>query len=133
MENKNIIIILSIIVVILAIATFLSVFKINPLDPYKDVDEEYIRLPINGEKVRFTGTYLGPDDAFLYNYDKSRGVIQVGNSYVLISTSKVQGLEGKTITVEGCFYNDKIDGDVVPINNKYVYGEHFYIDNVIDN
>ena len=84
-------------------------------------------------QYRFTGTYLGPDDAFLYNIDKSRGVMQVGNSYVLIRTSKVQGLEGKTITVEGCFYNDKIDGDVVPINNKYVYGEHFYIDNVIDN
>lgn len=79
MENRNIIIVLGIIVVILAIVLSLFVLDVNPFDPYKDVDENYVYAPIGGEKVRFTGTYLGPDDG-LFNFDENRGVIQVGNS-----------------------------------------------------
>ena len=130
MENKNIIIVLGIIVVILAIVASLFAFNINPFNQYKDVDANYVFSPIGGEKVRFTGTYLGPDDG-LYNFDKNRGVIQVGNSYAIINTDKVQGLEGQTVTVEGYFVNDKTDSTTVPINDKYVTGENFCLENVV--
>ena len=116
MENKNIIIVLGIIVVI--------------FNQYKDVDANYVFSPIGSEKVRFTGTYLGPDEG-LYNFDKNRGVIQVGNSYAIINTDKVQGLEGQTVTVEGYFVNDKTDSTTVPINDKYVTGENFCLENVV--
>lgn len=131
MENRNIIIALGIIVVILAIVASLFVFNINPLNQYKDVDADYVYAPIGGEKVRFTGTYLGPDEG-LYNFDRNRGVIQVGNSYAIINTDKVQGLEGQTVTVEGYFVNDKTDSTTVPIKDKYVTGENFCLENVVD-
>lgn len=130
MENKNIIIILSIVVVILAIVASLFICGINPFDPYKDVDANYVCAPLGGEKVRFTGTYLGPDES-RFNFDQKTGVIQVGSSYVIINTDKVQGLEGKTITVEGYFVNDKIEGDVVYVNNEPVYGENFCLEKVL--
>ena len=115
-ENKNIIIVLGIIVVILAIVASLFAFNINPFNQYKDVDANYVFSPIGSEKVRFTGTYLGPDEG-LYNFDKNRGVIQVGNSYA--------------VTVEGYFVNDKTDSTTVPINDKYVTGENFCLENVV--
>lgn len=130
MENRNIVIVLGIIVVILAVVLSLFIFNVNPLDPYKDVDADYVFAPVGGEKVRFTGTYMGPDEG-LFNFDQNRGVIEVGNSYAIINTDKVQGMEGKTVTVEGYFVNDKTDATTVPIDDEYVTGENFCIENVV--
>ncbi|WP_405290790.1 hypothetical protein [Methanobrevibacter sp.] len=55
----------------------------------------------------------------------------MGNAYAIVSTAKLQGLEGQTVTVKGYFVNDKVDADTVPINNKYVTGESFCIEEVI--
>uniref|UniRef100_UPI003869A273 hypothetical protein n=1 Tax=Methanobrevibacter sp. TaxID=66852 RepID=UPI003869A273 len=63
--------------------------------------------------------------------NKDSGVIQVGNVYAIVSTAKLQGLEGQTVTVKGYFVNDKVDADTVLINNKYVTGESFCIEEVI--
>lgn len=126
MDDKKIILILIIIIVVLAsIASFLF------LNSYKEVDSNYVYAPLPNEKVRFTGTYLGPDDS-TFNFDQKRGVLQVGSAYAIINTDKVQGLEGQTITVEGYFVNDKADATTVPINNRHVSGEHFCLEKVVD-
>ena len=125
MDDKKIILIL--VIVILVLACLISAFLLN--SP-KEVGEDYINFPTPNEKVRFTGTYLGPYDG-VYNLDGQSGVIQVGNSYVIVATSKLQGLEGQTVTVEGCFLNDDIDKETVQINGGFVSGESFRIENVI--
>lgn len=102
----------------------------NLFDAYKNVDESYVCAPIGGEKVRFTGTYLGPDDG-VYNFDGRRGVIQVGSSYVIVSTDHLQGMEDQEVTVEGYFVNDKTDSSTVPIDGMYVNGENFCIENTV--
>ena len=124
MDNKQIIIILVVIVVILT-----AILSFTLLTSYKTVDENYIAAPLPNEKVMFTGTYLGPDDS-IYNSNGNSGVIQVGNSYVLVSTAKLQGMENQTVTVKGYFFNDR---DTVPINNMYVNGVHFCIEEVVNN
>ena len=127
MNNKQIIIILVVIVVILT-----AILSFTLLTSYKTVDENYIVAPLPNEKVMFTGTYLGPDDS-IYNSNGNSGVIQVGNSYVLVSTAKLQGMENQTVTVKGYFVNDMTDRDTVPINNMYVNGDHFRIEEVVNN
>ena len=124
-NNNKIILILASILIILAIMTTF-VF----LNSYKEVDEKYINFPTPNEKVKFTGTYLGPYES-IYNAGGSSGVIRVGNSYVIVSTSKLQGLDGQSVTVEGYFLNDKIKKETVHINGKFVSGESFCIENVI--
>ena len=119
--------ILILIVVIVALASAVAFLM---LGTYKTVDSNYVSSPLPNEKVRFTGTYLGPYDS-IYNFDKASGVIDVGGSYAIVSTSKLQGLEGQTVTVEGIFLNDKIDAETVYINGKYVNGESFRIENVV--
>ncbi len=125
MDDKKIIFILVVVIVILA-----CLISLTFLNSYKEVGEDYVSFPNPNEKVRFTGTYLGPYDG-IYNIDGQSGVIQVGNSYVIVSTSQLQGLEGETVTVEGCFLNDKIDTQAVQINGQFVAGESFRIENVI--
>lgn len=100
------------------------------LNTYKEVNEDYVNFPTANEKVKFTGTYLGPYDG-IYNLDGESGVIQVGSSYVIVSNLKLQGLEGQSVTVEGYFVNDKVDKDTVHINGKYVSGENFCIKKVV--
>ena len=124
MDNKQIILILVVIVVILT-----AILSFTLLTSYKTVDENYIAAPLPNEKVMFTGTYLGPNDS-IYNSNGNSGVIQVGNSYVLVSTAKLQGMENQTVTVKGYFFNDR---DTVPINNMYVNGDHFRIEEVVNN
>lgn len=119
--------ILILIVVIVALASAVAFLM---LGTYKTVDSNYVGAPLPNEKVRFTGTYLGPYDS-IYNLDEASGVIDVGGSYAIVSTSKLQGLEGQTVTVEGIFLNDKIDAETVYINGKYVNGESFRIENVV--
>jgi len=127
MDNKQIILMLVVIVVILT-----AILSFTLLTSYKTVDENYIVAPLPNEKVMFTGTYLGPDDS-IYNSNGNSGVIQVGNSYVLVSTAKLQGMENQTVTVKGYFVNDMTDRDTVPINNMYVNGDHFRIEEVVNN
>jgi len=127
MNNKQIIIILVVIVVILT-----AILSFTLLTSYKTVDENYIAAPLPNEKVMFTGTYLGPNDS-IYNANGGSGVIQVGNLYVLVSTAKLQGMENQTVTVKGYFVNDMTDRDTVPINNMYVNGDHFRIEEVVNN
>ena len=127
MDNKQIILILVVIVVILT-----AILSFTLLTSYKTVDENYIAAPLPNEKVMFTGTYLGPNDS-IYNSNGNSGVIQVGNSYVLVSTAKLQGMENQTVTVKGYFVNDMTDRDTVPINNMYVNGDHFRIEEVVNN
>ncbi|WP_296857145.1 hypothetical protein [uncultured Methanobrevibacter sp.] len=127
MDNKQIIIMLVVVVVILT-----AILSFTLLTSYKTVDENYIVAPLPNEKVMFTGTYLGPDDS-IYNSNGNSGVIQVGNSYVLVSTAKLQGMENQTVTVKGYFVNDMTDRDTVPINNMYVNGDHFRIEEVVNN
>ena len=127
MDNKQIILILVVIVVILT-----AILSFTLLTSYKTVDENYIVAPLPNEKVMFTGTYLGPNDS-IYNSNGNSGVIQVGNSYVLVSTAKLQGMENQTVTVKGYFVNDMTDRDTVPINNMYVNGDHFRIEEVVNN
>ncbi len=40
-------------------------------------------------------------------------------------------MEGQTVTVEGCFVNDKAETQVVFVNNRYVSGEIFRIEKVV--
>ena len=127
MDNKQIMLILVVIVVILT-----AILSFTLLTSYKTVDENYIAAPLPNEKVMFTGTYLGPNDS-IYNSNDGSGVIQVGNSYVLVSTAKLQGMENQTVTVKGYFVNDMTDRDTVPINNMYVNGVHFRIEEVVYN
>ena len=125
MEDKKVIIILAIVIVIL-----IGVISFVMLNSYKEVDSNYVYTPVPNEKVKFTGTYLGPYEG-IYNINKDSGVMQVGNAYAIVSTAKLQGLEGQTVTVKGYFVNDKVDADTVLINNKYVTGESFCIEEVI--
>lgn len=125
MEDKKVIVILAIVIVIL-----IGMISFVMLNSYKEVDSNYVHAPIPNEKVKFTGTYLGPYEG-IYNINKDSGVIQVGNTYAIVSTAKLQGLEGQTVTVKGYFVNDKVDADTVLINNKYVTGESFCIEEVI--
>ena len=125
MNNKQIITILVVIVIIL-----IAILLFTVLTSYKTVDQDYIHAPRANEKVMFTGTYLGPYDN-IYNIDEASGVIQVGHSYVIVSTAKRQGMENQTVTVKGYFVNDVLDRDTVPINNMYVNCNHFCIEEVV--
>ena len=125
MDDKKVIVILAIVIVIL-----IGMISFTLLNSYKEVDSDYVFAPLPNEKVKFTGTYLGPYEG-IYNINKDSGVIQVGNAYAIVSTAKLQGLEGQTVTVKGYFVNDKVDADTVLINNKYVTGESFCIEEVI--
>ena len=82
------------------------------------------------EGCQFTGTYLGPYEG-IYNFNNNSGVIDVGGSYAIVSTSKLHGLEGKTVTVKGYFVNDKAETKTVYINGRYVNGEIFCIEEVV--
>ena len=125
MDNKKIILILVIIIVIL-----IAMISFTLLTSYKEVDSNYVHAPLPNEKVKFTGTYLGPYDN-IYNLDGASGVIQVGSEYVIVSTDKLKGLEGQTVTVKGYFVNDDVEAETVPIDNKYVTGESFCIEEVV--
>ena len=100
------------------------------LNSYKEVDSNYVYTPVPNEKVKFTGTYLGPYGG-IYNTDKGSGVIQVGSAYAIVNTDKLQGLEGQTVTVEGYFVNDKVEKSTVQIDNKFMSGESFCIEKVV--
>lgn len=69
MEDKKVIIILAIVIVIL-----IGMISFVMLNSYKEVDSSYVYSPIPNEKVKFTGTYLGPYGG-IYNIDGSSGVI----------------------------------------------------------
>ena len=127
MDNKQIIIILVVIVVILT-----AILSFTLLTSYKTVDENYIAAPLPNEKVMFTGTYLGPNDS-IYNSNGGSGVIQVGGAYAMVSTDKLQGLENQTVTVKGYFVDGPGDKETVPINNRYVSGVGFCIEEVVYN
>ena len=125
MDNKKIIIVLAVVVIILAIMTgFLA------LNSYKEVNEDFVQFPTPNEKVKFSGTYLGPYGG-IWNVDQSSGVIQVGNAYVIVNTDKLQGMEGETVTVKGYFVNDKVESSTVQINGKFINGESFCIQEVL--
>ena len=125
MENKKIILILVVIILIL-----ISMISFTLVNSYKEVDSNYVFAPLPNEKVKFTGTYLGPYEG-IYNFNNQSGVIQVGSAYAIASTAKIQGMDGKTVTVEGYFVNDKAETQTVYINNKYVNGEIFCIEEVV--
>ena len=125
MEHKKIILILVIIIVIL-----IGMISFILLNSYKEVDSSYIYAPLPNEKVMFTGTYLGPYEG-IYNIDGGSGVIQVGGAYAIVSTAKLQGLEGQTVTVKGYFLNDKIEKNTVQIDNKFITGDSFCIEEVV--
>ena len=125
MENKKIILILVVIILIL-----ISMILFTLVNSYKEVDSNYVFAPLPNEKVKFTGTYLGPYEG-IYNFNNQSGVIQVGSAYAIVSTAKLQGMDGKTVTVEGYFVNDKAETQTVYINNKYVNGEIFCIEEVV--
>lgn len=123
MDDKKII---SILVVIIAI--LIAMISFTLLTSYKEVDSNYIHAPLPNEKVKFTGTYLGPHDG-RFNFDDATGVIQVGSQFVMVSTDKLRGLEGQTVTVKGYFVED--GRETVPIDNTYVRGEGFCIEEVV--
>ena len=125
MEHKKIILILVIIIVIL-----IGMISFILLNSYKEVDSNYVYAPVPNEKVKFTGTYLGPYGG-IYNINKDSGVIQVGNAYAIVNTDKLHGLEGQTVTVEGYFVNDKVEKSTVQIDNKFMSGESFCIEKVV--
>ena len=125
MENKKIILILVVIILIL-----ISMISFTLINSYKEVDSNYVFAPLPNEKVKFTGTYLGPYEG-IYNFNNQSGVIQVGSAYAIVSTAKLQGMDGNTVTVEGYFVNDKAETQTVYINNKYVNGEIFCIEEVV--
>ena len=125
MEHKKIIIILSVIIIIL-----FCLISFMVLTSYKEVDSDYVYAPLPNEKVMFTGTYLGPYEGIYNLYDRS-GVIQVGSSYAIVGTAKLQGLENQTVTVKGYFVNDKTDSQTVYIDGHYVNGEIFCIEEVV--
>ena len=85
MDHKKIILILVIIIVIL-----IGMISFTLLNSYKEVDSNYVFAPLPNEKVKFSGTYLGPYDS-IYNFDNKSGVIQVGSAYAIVSTAKLQG------------------------------------------
>ena len=125
MDNKKIIIVLAVVVIILAIMSgFLA------LNSYKEVNEDFVQFPTPNEKVKFSGTYLGPYGG-IWNVDQSSGVIQVGNAYAIVNTDKLQGMEGETVTVKGYFVNDKVESSTVQINGKFINGESFCIQEVL--
>ncbi len=125
MDNRKIILILLAVIVIL-----IGMIAFTLMNTYKEVDSNYVFAPLPNEKVKFTGTYLGPDDS-LFNFNNQSGVIQVGSSYAMVSTAKLQGLEGQTVTVEGYFVNDRTETQVVSINGEFVSGEIFCIERVV--
>ena len=125
MENKKIILILVVIILIL-----ISMISFTLVNSYKEVDSNYVFAPLPNEKVKFTGTYLGPYEG-IYNFNNQSGVIQVGSAYAIVSTEKKKKKKKKTVTVEGYFVNDKAETQTVYINNKYVNGEIFCIEEVV--
>lgn len=127
MDNKNVILILLVVIIIL-----IGMISFTLLTSYNEVDSNYVFAPLPNEKVKFTGTYLGPYDG-IYNFNNNSGVIDVGGSYAIVSTSKLHGLEGKTVTVKGYFVNDKAETKTVYINGRYVNGEIFCIEEVVWN
>lgn len=125
MEDKKVILILVAVIVVLA-----SMVSFVFLTSYKEVDSNYVYAPTPNEKVKFTGTYLGPYGG-IYNLNGASGVIQVGNSYAIVSTDKLKGLENHVVTVKGYFINDKVEKETVPIDNRYVSGESFVVTEVL--
>ena len=127
MDNKKIIIMLVVIVIILT-----AILSFTLLTSYKTVNDSYVHAPMPNEKVMFTGIYLGPNDS-IYNSNDGSGVIQVGGAYAMVSTDKLRGLENQTVTVKGYFVDGPGDKETVPINNRYVSGVGFCIEEVVNN
>ena len=119
---------LKIIIGLLIIIVVLCIGLVYVLPP-KTVDASYCMLPTANEHVQFSGTYLGPYDS-IYNAGGDSSVIQVGNAYVIVSTAKLKGLEGQTVTVDGYFVNDKIGPETVSINGQFVNAQSFRIENL---
>lgn len=68
-DNKVIVIILIVIIILIGMISF------TLLNSYKEVDSNYVFAPLPNEKVKFSGTYLGPYGG-IYNINKDSGVIQ---------------------------------------------------------
>ena len=131
MDEKNKMLIIGAVIVIVAI---LAAFALFSNDSYKNVDDSYVANPTANESVRFAGTYFGQSsyestNALSSDVDVVR--IGLGNEFVLIPGhhDKFEGRDGADVTLEGKFNLDAGKQKAV-VNGLSVEGYVFDMDNV---
>ena len=116
-------------VVILAVLAF-TLFS---NDAYKNVEEDYIKMPNADESVRFSGTYFGKTASDSQN-DLGADVdvvrVGMGNTFVFIkgNHSEFSGMEGNDVKLEGKFVSQNRHNAVV--NGLSVSGYEFAPDHI---
>ena len=116
-------------VVILAVIAF-TLFS---NDAYKNVEEDYIKMPNADESVRFSGTYFGKTASDSQN-DLGADVdvvrVGMGNTFVFIkgNHSEFSGMEGNDVKLEGKFVSQDRHNAVV--NGLSVSGYEFAPDHI---
>jgi hypothetical protein len=131
MDNKNIIIIAAVAIVVVAVLAF-TLFS---NDSYKDVEEDYVKMPSAGENVRFTGTYFGKTGSDSQNdLGPDVDVVRVGmgNTFVFIkgNHSEFSNNEGNDFKFEGRFDADGNAKHNAVVNGLSVTGYEFDPDNI---
>ena len=105
MDDKKIMIIAGVIVVIVAVVALFTIFG---NDKYKEVDEGYVKNPIEGEDVKFTATYFGKTSSDAEsNMGADVDVVRLdySNTFAFIKghNGDFAGKEGQDFKLEGKF------------------------------
>lgn len=125
--------------ILVLVVVLICILAITPniidfLTPYKEVDSSYIANPTPGEKVKFTGEYIGTTtwNKGLYYFVPENDVVRVGDQYIIIqgtSTSHhLTGFEGHDIYLEGKFPGGGKSKE--PTNVGDIYGYWFSADKI---
>lgn len=125
------------VLIIILIACIVLSPSTGIINPYKEVDGNFIVNPIIGEQVQFEGIYIARTD----NYDENvlyyippveYDILEVDGQYVFLSdeyyTNNLSGNIGKTVHVEGSFENPEIT--VQNVDGKYFEGYIFKADKI---
>lgn len=132
MDDKKIIMISAIVIVIIAI---IAAFTLFGNDSYKDVDESYVQNPSANENVRFTATYFGKTSAGSQaDLSSDIDVVRVGygNTFAFIKGkhSEFNGKEGDDFTLEGHFNVNDSGKQSGAVNGLLATGYEFVPDRI---
>ncbi len=131
MEDKQIMII---IVAVIAVVAVVLAFTVFSNDSYKNVDEDYVKMPAANESVRFTGTYFGKT-TYGSQGDLSSDIdvirVGLGNTFVFVTgdNNQLDGKQGDDFTLEGKF-NVGAGKQKAVVNGLSVTGYEFIPDKI---
>ena len=120
-----------------SILLVLSPQIIEFLTPYKEVGSDYFSNPVPGEKVKFTGEYIGTTSnnvGFLYYniYSYEYDIVKIGGYYIFIQGSpdvhKLYNYKGHTVYIEGRFASTEKSTE--PTENGDISGYWFGADKI---